>query len=711
MKRWSSSMMVCAAALLCASTSVFAEEPAPAKSTEPAAALSVHAPEAKGEAFTLPAPPDVDDAVKRDLAAQSLVPTSSDQPKEMPKSDEAKQAVIVPIEREQPASEPVLVLNLPDMPEVVASFANPDMGSAPSEAEVKSTADANPKADTLHERAKQIASGVVISPDEPSRAAEAVVDLAPPDLPTVVVSVEIPAPVAPAQSVAPAFAVEDAQIRAFIEPLKAKYRLRPALVDGFVAAYAARDGKPLWFEGEAVVAQAARLQAMLKAADEDGLDSSRLLSALPKQINGVIAADQRVDTELSLSFAAWLYAHDARGGRLEPSRLSNLLTPNLALPQPVEVMAAMGVRGLDQLPDFLASYQPPHAGYRALKAQLAKLKAEQADPATTASTPDARQSLPANFVGQAPLVAGKEDARVPSLRIRLGLPAADNTMFDAALVDAIKEFQRVNELTANGRITPRTREALENLRNPANMAEKKQDKSGLQAALLANMERWRWLPPELGATHIFVNVPDYKLQMVADGAVIHQTRVIVGKPETQTPVFSDQMDHLIVNPSWHVPPSILKKEFIPRLAQDPEYASKRGYEVVRRGNTISVRQPPGARNALGHIKFMFPNQHSVYLHDTPTRHLFQNASRAFSHGCVRVEGPFQLAEQLLLKRQGFTEKQLRAMVGGGERMIKLNEKVPVHLAYFTLFVDANGALEMRPDLYGHDARLRKALSL
>lgn len=703
-------LVVSAATLLCASFSAFAEEPSKPVEVGEQVVLSRPVEAEKANAFVLPSPPDVEDAVRRDLAAQQ---TPS-------KSDQAIKVVVVPIERDPPALDQAVVLHLPDVPEVVASFVDPD--AAPqSHPEPRALADAAPEPEAKPEmdasRApdKQLASVEMTKPDETRRADDVVIDIAPPDLPTVTVSVEVPASLIPAGGTAPvpAFVVEEAQIRAFVDPLKAKYRLRPALVDGFVAAYAAREGKPLWFEGEVLVPQAMRLRAIVKTADEDGLDVARLISALPKQVEGAVSTDKRLETELALSFSAWLYTHDARGGRLEPSRLSNLLTPNLHLPQPVEVMAAVAVRGLDQIAHVLASYQPRHAGYRALKAQLAKLMAEQSDPLTTASTNklDPRRNLPAGFVGAAPFVVGKEDVRVPMLRIRLGLPASESTIFDAALVDALKEFQRVNELTPNGRLTPRTREALENLRNPANLAERKQDKTGLQSALIANMERWRWLPPELGATHIFVNVPDYKLQMVADGTVIHQTRVIVGKPETQTPIFSDQMDHLIVNPSWFVPPSIMKKEFIPRLAQDPEYASKRGYEVIRRGNSISVRQPPGVKNALGHIKFMFPNQHSVYLHDTPTRHLFQNASRAYSHGCVRVEGPFQLAEQLLLKRQGFTEKQLRAMVGGGERMIKLNEKVPVHLAYFTLFVDANGALEMRPDLYGHDARLRKALSL
>ena len=300
---------------------------------------------------------------------------------------------------------------------------------------------------------------------------------------------------------------------------------------------------------------------------------------------------------------------------------------------------------------------------------------------------------------------------MPLLRQRLRLGTDSDTRYAGAVVEAVKTFQRANGLTPNGRMTPKTRAALDDPRNPVNDSEKRPDLEALSGNLIANMERWRWLPAELGAKHIFVNIPEFRLEMLADGEKVFETRVIVGKPETQTPVFSDTMEFLVVNPSWTVPPSIMKKEFLPRLAADPEYAARRGYQVIRRGNSISVRQPPGERNALGHIKFMFPNDHAVYLHDTPTRHLFANGTRAFSHGCVRVEGPFRLAEQILMKSQGFSEKSLRAMVGGGERTIKLTEQFPVHLAYFTLFVDKSGELQSRNDLYGHDARIRRALSL
>jgi len=223
------------------------------------------------------------------------------------------------------------------------------------------------------------------------------------------------------------------------------------------------------------------------------------------------------------------------------------------------------------------------------------------------------------------------------------------------------------------------------------------------------MERWRWLPADLGDRHIIVNVPDYRMRLVDKDRVTHEARVIVGKPNTQTPVFSDEMEHIIVNPSWSIPPSILRNEILPKLAQDPDYAAKLGYQVYRSGKNISVRQPPGERNALGLVKFMFPNEHAVYLHDTPNRTLFARDQRALSHGCVRVDQPFRLAEVLLID-QGYDEQRLRSMVGSGERMIKLAKPVPVHLTYFTLKIGENGQIERVADIYNYDPGLKTALS-
>jgi L,D-transpeptidase YcbB len=440
----------------------------------------------------------------------------------------------------------------------------------------------------------------------------------------------------PAASTPVMIDLDDAGIRAALEPMRIALRLSPAKVEGIVAAYASHNREAFWISrsGDHIrpLPGVEGVLATLASAGQDGLDERRLRHALPAIPGDVIAPDKAAAFDLAMSLAAYLYAHDARGGRLEPSRLSPLLTPVLHLPDAEALLIRLAGQPAEKVAAILRGYQPRHPGYVALRAQLASLHA------------------------RADYAHGK-DVQVASTQT--GIPAL-----------------RQDDLIAD---------------------------------ILVNMERWRWLPPDLGENHIFVNVPDYQLSVVSSGAITHQTRVIVGRAETPTPVFSDVMEHLIINPSWHVPPSILRKEFLPNLAKDPNYAARKGFEVVRNGNSISVRQPPGERNALGQIKFIFPNQHSVYLHDTPGRHLFAQESRAFSHGCVRVDAPFLLAERILAEQGGERADGLRAMVGKGERMIRINEPWFVHLAYFTLSVDAHGGIIRRKDIYGHDVRMRSAL--
>ncbi|PWB83707.1 MAG: L,D-transpeptidase, partial [Methylocystaceae bacterium] len=231
----------------------------------------------------------------------------------------------------------------------------------------------------------------------------------------------------------------------------------------------------------------------------------------------------------------------------------------------------------------------------------------------------------------------------------------------------------------------------------------------VEGEIVANMERWRWMPRELSATRIEVNIPDFELTLVRDGQPAYRSRVIVGKATTPTPIFSNAMRFITVNPYWNVPPSILKNEMLGRHGGDLSYLAQRGFDVSYSNGRPFVRQRPGERNALGRIKFIFPNQYSVYMHDTPTRNLFAQSKRAFSHGCMRVDQPFRLAEAVLGPESGWTEEHVRALIGRSERTIDLAEPLPVHIEYFTAFVDENGALQLRDDIYGHSAKVRTAL--
>jgi murein L,D-transpeptidase YcbB/YkuD len=224
--------------------------------------------------------------------------------------------------------------------------------------------------------------------------------------------------------------------------------------------------------------------------------------------------------------------------------------------------------------------------------------------------------------------------------------------------------------------------------------------------ILANMEMWRWEPHDMGEERIEVNIPDFSLRMMDGDTLMRSARVIVGKPDTPTPVFSNSVKYILVNPIWRVPDSIIRKEFAPHLADDPNYLAERGYEVKEVGGRMVVNQLPGDDNALGRIAFMFPNEHDVYLHDTNAHSLFGAARRAFSHGCVRVEQPMALAELVMGGAStGWTSARFQSMLGQNERTVMLPHPMPIHIEYFTEFVDASGALQDREDIYGIAARV------
>ncbi|KAB1070384.1 L,D-transpeptidase family protein [Methylobacterium planeticum] len=511
-----------------------------------------------------------------------------------------------------------------------------------------------------------------------------------------------PAPVAEAP--APPPVPSDPQAAAVATRLAAATPLLPRLTtrerEAIQAFYALGAFRPVWVVDGRFTPAARSAAARLAKAGEDGLDPN----AYPVPVLGVLS---RPDTEaeiaeadLKLSAAVALYARDARGGRISLANLSRLITPALDLPAPDAVLGAIATGGAGA-GDLLQRYNPQEAGYRALKQRLAALRDR-----TPAATPVVR--LPGGPV----LKLGMRDARVPLIRARFGLETrAGGTLdagpgepedYDAAVAAAITDFQRSRGLPANGMLTVQTVVALATppARGPV---------SGDEPTLLVNMERWRWLPSDLGRDYVMVNIPEFRLRVVRDGSLRDEARVIVGKTESPTPIFSGAMEYAVVNPSWNVPPSILKNEFLPGLARDPNYAARRGYQVVRHGNAISVRQPPGERNALGFIKFMFPNNHAVYLHDTPNRALFSAGHRAMSHGCVRVDDPFRFADAVL--PDAWSSERLKKLIGKGERSIRLPEKLPVHLAYFTAYLDDGGGYRTLPDLYGYDARMRTALGL
>lgn len=431
-----------------------------------------------------------------------------------------------------------------------------------------------------------------------------------------------PVPKAPSAGEALSAAIQ-AKVADPTLPLPPKFAARDR--EGLAASYVS--GEPLWIKDGAFGPAAEAVVARLERADEDGLDPADY--PVPNLAGKVASAADLAEAEIKLSAAAYLYARDARGGRIEPNRLGGLITPKLDLPGVERVLATLA--GREDPGSALQGFNPRYPGYAALREKLADIRAHR--PAASA-----KNQRGGTVVASTGSVGGLAS-----------------------------------------RWSPR-----------------------LESDLVANMERWRWLPAHVGERYLLVNIPEYRLRLFDEGRVVHETRVIIGKPQTPTPVFSDMMDHAVVNPSWFVPPSILKK-------MNVETASQQGYHVTQRRGVTSVRMPPGPRNALGNIKFMFPNDHAVYLHDTPNRGLFGGASRALSHGCVRVQNPFELAGKIIGSQ--WSESRLRGMIGYGERTLKLEERMPIHLSYFTLWVDEYGDLKSFGDVYGHNARTRRALGL
>ncbi len=460
-------------------------------------------------------------------------------------------------------------------------------------------------------------------------------------------------------------------------------RIREAVAT-FYAAHA--DG-PLWVAGDHLTAAAHAVLDRLDHAAEDGLDLRGFAVPVPRGDD----AASLLRAELGLSEAAVAYARQASGSRVDVAALGVLID---ARPQVADADRVLGtVPGAPDAGEALRAFNPPQPGYAALREKLADLRRGGAE---------AQVHIPYGPM----LKPGMRDARVPLIRARFGLdaasgdePAADRT-YDTQVAAAVADFQRANHLPASGVLTTRTVAALSG-GNPTR----------LENAVLANMEEWRWMPRDLGADHIEVNIPEFTARVLRDGEVTRSTRVVVGKPDHPTPVFSQVMKFIIVNPYWNVPVSIIKKEMLPKLAADPNYFADHGYEVVERNGQTYVRQPPGDGNALGRIKFMFPNSHSVYLHDTNAKGLFARDERALSHGCVRVEDPFAFAEAVLGTDNGWTEARVERMVGGDERTISLPEPLPIHIVYFPAFVDPEAGFDVRGDVYGYMGKVEAALGL
>jgi murein L,D-transpeptidase YcbB/YkuD len=458
---------------------------------------------------------------------------------------------------------------------------------------------------------------------------------------------------------------------------------------GVESFYAARQYAPLWTDQGELNARGKAVIAHLRGVAADGLDPSDYPTPVFKS-----GADPQAlaEAELKLVDSVVTFARHAQNGRVAFSRVAADIAYNQTAPDTAVVLAKIEKAG--DAGKVLDSYMPQHPAYRALKAKLAELRGQ---PAAEPAAPKAAR------IPEGPtLRVGDESSRVIFLRKRLDMADQTSTKYDKQVADAVKSFQHQAGLDTDGSLGPSTLRALNS------GASKPRGRHDVIDTILANLERWRWVPHELGKTHVVLNIPNFTLKVFNDGNKVWETRVVVGKPDTPTPILTETMKYITVNPTWNVPPSIVYNEYLPVLQQDPSALARMGLKVVQNNDgSIHIYQPPGDGNALGRIRFNFPNKFLVYQHDTPDKHLFSRDMRAYSHGCMRVQDPIKYGEVLLSiarPRDGYTVDRLRKMFGPEEREITLPTPIPVHITYQTAFVDESGKLVIRDDIYHRDSK-------
>jgi murein L,D-transpeptidase YcbB/YkuD len=297
------------------------------------------------------------------------------------------------------------------------------------------------------------------------------------------------------------------------------------------------------------------------------------------------------------------------------------------------------------------------------------------------------------------LTVGKSDKGISGLKRQLFIlgdwkEMDTNSIYTESMKTAILHFQMRMGLPQTGMIDKKT---IEELNTPLSMRIKQ---------ILINLERLRWVPPNLPSNFLLVNIPEYKLHIMESGKPLFDMNIIVGKTMNKTIIFEGKISSVVLNPYWNIPKSIVEKEIRKHMNRDRNYLSRNNMEIVRRGNEIMYRQKPGTKNALGKIKFLFPNHYNIYLHDAPAKSLFEANTRTFSHGCIRVAEAKKLALYMLNKQDGWSESKLDAILATNEeKYIPISPTIPVFIAYFTTWVDHKGVIHFRKDVYGLDKRL------
>lgn len=432
-----------------------------------------------------------------------------------------------------------------------------------------------------------------------------------------------------------------------------------------------------------------QLDRALRSSERDGQDRAQDAATFDARLTGAL---------LSLG-------HDVAVGRARPELAARHWKTRR---ETQNVGATLNQALAGDVDHWLDTIQPRHPEYAGLQRALSALRDQQR-----------RGGWPT--IAARSLTPGQSHAAVVALRKRLAISGdltesvssttADPTVYDGDVRKGVQSFQFHHGLNETGIADAATVAAMN---VPL-------DERTRQVEL--NIERWRRMPDDLGSRHLFVNIPSYRLVAREGGKPTLELKVVVGKPGTETPIFSSAMTTVVFSPYWNIPDSIRTHETAPAIAKDPNYLTKNAIEVLHVGKSkvtpvdpatvdwgnpaevrqLALRQRPGPRNALGHVKFLLPNSYDVYLHDTPSVRLFSRGGRAFSHGCVRVDEPEKLAAYVLRDDEAWDESRIdRAMQSGIELSVRLHESIPVHIVYFTAWVDEGGGLHFGPDVYKYD---------
>lgn len=486
--------------------------------------------------------------------------------------------------------------------------------------------------------------------------------------------------------------------------------------------YEQRGYSPAWLESGAPSSNCQALVRAVGTAGDHGLNPSEYHVEKIAGLLTEVEANQRAkkplnpgrlaDLEFLLSDAFLIYGAHLLGGKVNPETIE----PDWTAGKREADLAALLAEALitNDVEKALNSLAPQDAAYRSMQGVLKQLQA--AAPRPSAPLVQAAPSFKLGFRG--PQTAALR-ARLEAAGYLSQDSEQDKEVFNESLEAALKKFQASWGLEADGVCGPATLNAVN-----------RSEKDNI-AAIRANLERWRWMPQNLGDRHILVNIADFHLAVVENGEELLAMKAIVGKLYRKTPIFSGRMTYLVISPYWDVPPSIARKDKLPLMQKDPNYLTANNFVVYQGWGADSrevdpasvdwktlgpdnfpyrLRQQPGPGNALGRIKFMFPNKHNVYIHDTPSHDLFAKSQRNFSSGCIRIQDPIGLAEYLLRDVPGWSRAAIEeAVERRAEKTVTLSRPIPVHVMYFTVFGDNQGLVHFRNDIYERDARLLEAL--